>query len=81
MVLRQAGVELATLAKIVIDRLFSKTDAIPVAVSGGVLVSCEMIRQVFYKRVLADYLKVLLNPTLIDPANGALALARRGSRS
>jgi len=79
-VLTQAGVELAALAKIVIERIFGKGGTLSVAVSGGVFSNCEMIRQVFYETVLAEYPNVLPSQTFVDPANGALALARRGVR-
>jgi glucosamine kinase len=75
-VLTQAGVELASLAKIVIGRLFGNAGAVPVAVSGGVFCNCEVIRQVFYDRLRAACPQVLPNATLVDPAMGALDLAR-----
>jgi glucosamine kinase len=78
-VLTQAGVELATLAKIVIVRLFGKDGAVPVAVSGGVFCNSALVRQVFDKRVRAAYPHASLNTTVIDPVNGALALARKNA--
>jgi len=80
-VLTQAGVELATLAKIVIRRLFADAGTIPVAVSGGVFCNCEVIRQVFYDRLRAVHPRVVAHAALVDPAMGALELARRGTRS
>ncbi len=80
-VLTEAGVELATLAKIVIGRLFADAGAIPVAVSGGVFCNCEVIRQVFYDRLRAVHPRVVPHVTLVDPAMGALELARKGTRS
>jgi len=79
-VLNQAGVELATLAKIVIGRIFSNADAVPVAVSGGVFCNCETVRQVFYDRLRGEYPQVIPNVTLVDPAMGALDLARKRGR-
>jgi glucosamine kinase len=79
-VLTQAGVELATLAKIVISRLFGDAQAIPMATSGGVLCNCELVRQVFYNRLRAEYFQVLPNTALVDPAKGALELARKSAR-
>jgi glucosamine kinase len=46
-VLTRAGVELAGLAKIVIDRLFRNAETVSVAVSGGVFCNCKLVRQVF----------------------------------
>jgi len=80
-VLTQAGVELAALAKIVIGRLFANAGTVPVAVSGGVFCNCEVVREVFYDRLRAEYPQVLPSAHLIDPVNGALELARKGTRS
>jgi len=77
-VLQQAGVELATLAKIVIGRIFADAAAVPVAVSGGVFSNCEVIRQVFYDRLRAECSRASPSVGLVDPAIGALNLARNG---
>jgi glucosamine kinase len=79
-VLAQAGAELATLGKIVIGRLFGRTEAVAVAVSGGVFSNCALVRQVFYDRLCAENSRVLPNSILVDPAKGALELARKGTR-
>jgi len=79
-VLIQAGVELATLAKIVIGRLFRNAETVQVGVSGGVFRNCEVICQVFYDRLRAEYPEVLPNATLVNPAMGALDLARKRAR-
>ena len=80
-ILTQAGVELATLGKIVIGRIFDNAGPVPVAVSGGVFCNCELVREVFYDRVRAWYPQVLPNATLVDPARGALELARKSGFS
>jgi len=77
-VLTQAGTELATLAGIVISRLFGNAVAVPVAVSGGVFCNASLVRQVFYDRLRVEYPQVLLSASLVDPARGALQLARKG---
>jgi glucosamine kinase len=79
-VLTQAGVELARLAAIVIGRLFANAGSVPVAVSGGVLCNCELVRQVFYDRLRAECPQVLPHAIVVDPARGALDLARKGTR-
>jgi glucosamine kinase len=78
-ILAQAGVELATLAKIVVDRLFVDADPVPVAMSGGVFRNSALIRQVFYNRLRLDCSNALVNVNLIDPVGGALELARRAA--
>ncbi len=79
-VLTHAAIELAILAKIVIGRIFVKADAAPVAVSGGVFCNCELVRQVFYEILRAKCPQVLPGVNVVDPAMGALELARRGTR-
>jgi glucosamine kinase len=79
-VLAQAGAQLATLGKIAIGRLFGRAEAVPVAVSGGVFSNCALVRQVFYDRLCAENPRVLPNAILVDPAKGALELARKGTR-
>lgn len=76
-VLTQAGIQLSTLGKIVIDRLFASGEIVPVAVSGGVFCNCELVRQVFYDTLRADCAQVLPSTDVIDPAKGALELARK----
>jgi N-acetylglucosamine kinase-like BadF-type ATPase len=78
-VLTQAGRELATLAEIVIARLFGKRRAVPVAVSGGVFGNSAVVRQVFGRRIRAAYPRASLNTTVINPVKGALALARKNA--
>ncbi|MGA9966025.1 MAG: BadF/BadG/BcrA/BcrD ATPase family protein [Terriglobales bacterium] len=78
-VLTHAGRELATLAGIVIARLFGKRRAVPVAVSGGVFGNSVVVRQVFGRCIRATYPRASLNATPIDPVKGALALARKNA--
>ena len=78
-ILARAGVELATLARIVISRLFADGDHAPVAMSGGVFRNSAMIRQVFYNRLRLEYPKAVVNVDVIDPVKGALELARRAA--
>lgn len=78
-ILARAGVELATLAGIVISRLFADADSAPVAMSGGVFRNSAMIRQVFYNRLRLECPKAVVNADLVDPVQGALSLARRAA--
>lgn len=79
-VLTQAGAELATLAKIVIRRLFPQVEAVPVAMSGGVFGNCALVRQVFYNSLRSEYPQVPVTASVVDPAAGALELARESGR-
>jgi glucosamine kinase len=80
-ILTQAGVELATLAKIVIARLFGDGDAVPVAVSGGVFCNSALVRQVLDQSIRSAYLQASLHTQVIDPVKGALALARKAAKN
>jgi glucosamine kinase len=74
-VLTQAGVELTTLAEIAIGRIF-RNETISVATAGGVFCNCPLVRQAFYDRLRANYPKLLTTTNVVDPARGALHLAR-----
>jgi N-acetylglucosamine kinase-like BadF-type ATPase len=76
-VLRRAGQELAALACSLARRLFAATDTVPVAMSGGVFREAERVRQVFYNGVTAEFPQAQVNPDVVDPLAGALALARK----
>jgi glucosamine kinase len=79
-VLTQAGSELAALAGIVIDRIFGTDESVPVAVAGGVFSNCDVVREVFYHTLRAECPQLSPTVNLVDPAMGALDLARRGAR-
>jgi glucosamine kinase len=79
-ILTQAGTELARLAKIVIRRLFSEADKVPVAMTGGVFSNCAPVRQVFYNGLHSEFPNCSVNPDVIEPVRGALELARKGTR-
>ena len=76
-ILDEAGSELANLAGIVIARLFAVDDATPVAMSGGVFGNSVVVRQAFYNSLRAKHPRVAIDETIVDPVQGALALARK----
>jgi len=78
-ILAQAGAELATLAKIVIARIFEDTKNVPVAMSGGVFGNSELVRRVFYNSLRLKYPDVVVNTNIVEPVKGALELARKGA--
>jgi glucosamine kinase len=80
-VLAQAGAELSTLAKAVIARLFRENQAVRVAMSGGVFRNAAQVRRVFYNNLRLTYPKVVVSEDVVDPVDGALALARKGARA
>ena len=76
-VLMQAGAELAGLAKIVIGRIFEEAPTVPVAMAGGVFRNSALVRNVFHNSLRSEYPQAAVAPTIVDPAQGALELARR----
>jgi len=78
-VLRDAGRELARLTEVVISRLFGRDEAVPVAVTGGVFRHAELVRQVFYNDLRKVDPRAQLKGDVVDPVEGALRMARRGS--
>jgi glucosamine kinase len=76
-VLTQAGSHLATLAGTCLRRLFPSSEAVPVAMSGGVFASSALVRQVFYNTLGSTHPKATLNPNVVEPVRGALELARQ----
>ena len=75
-ILRQAGEELAHLAETVLHRLFSETDGVTVAASGGVFHHASIVFESFQARLAAAYRAATVTLTSADPAMGALMLAR-----
>lgn len=80
-VLTHAGRELASLAAVVICRLFPpEHDAsVPVAMTGGVFRHAPLVRQVFYNELRAFQARAEVAPQVVDPVEGALRMARRAA--
>jgi glucosamine kinase len=78
-VLHRAGCELAGLAANVIRRLFGATASVPVALVGGVFRQSALVREVFYNHVTSEFPQARVNPAVIEPARGALELARKAA--
>jgi N-acetylglucosamine kinase-like BadF-type ATPase len=78
-VLSHAGRELAALAGNVLRRLFAGVGSVPVAVVGGVFRQSAVVREVFYNRVTSEFPHATVNPTVVEPALGALELARKAA--
>jgi N-acetylglucosamine kinase-like BadF-type ATPase len=74
-VLEEAGAELANLARIVERRL--ERDDLPIAMCGGIFHNCELVRRVFAERVREACPKAELRDGIVDPVQGALAMARK----
>jgi hypothetical protein len=80
-VLTNAGRELARVAAVVIRRLFEQTGTttVPVAMTGGVFRHAPVVREVFYNELRTMDPRVAVNPQVVEPVEGALRMARRGS--
>jgi glucosamine kinase len=78
-VLEAAGKELAFLMKTVLQRLTTDASAppLPVATTGSVFRQSQIVRQVFYNEVQANFPGVTVRQEPVDPVEGALARARR----
>jgi N-acetylglucosamine kinase-like BadF-type ATPase len=78
-ILARAGKELAQVGAVVVNRLFPKDDPtpVPVAVTGGVFRHAAQVREVFYNELRQLDPRVEINPTVVDPVEGALIMARR----
>jgi hypothetical protein len=82
-VLTQAGKELAQIAGVVTQRLFSSegVKSVPVAMIGGVFRHSSRVREVFYNELRAHDPRVEINPAVVEPVEGALRIARRAGSS
>ena len=76
-VLMRAGTELAQLAKIVVRRLWPEQQGLAVAATGGVFQHSQLVRQVFANSLRSEYPGATVQPGIVDPAQGALFLARK----
>ncbi len=80
-VLTHAGRELAAVAAVVIRRLFAEGHAasVPVAMIGGVFRYAPLVQQIFYNELRTLDPRVEVNPNVVEPVEGALRMARRGT--
>jgi glucosamine kinase len=79
-VLRSAGRELARIAAVVSERLFSDAaEVVPVAMTGGVFRHAEIVRQVFYNELRKLKPRAEIKAEVVDPVEGALRMARRAA--
>jgi glucosamine kinase len=77
-VLSRAGEELARLAALVIRHLFPKEESVALAMSGGVFRRAGSVRQTFREHVVKICPTAVIHTNVVDAAEGALALARKG---
>jgi N-acetylglucosamine kinase-like BadF-type ATPase len=76
-VLQRAGAELAATAQIVIGRLFSESEAVSVATHGGVFAASVSVKNAFRAELKRLRPEARCVDAGIDPALGALEIARR----
>lgn len=77
-VLASAGLELAKLAAVVIDRLSAAdTRIVPVAMTGGVFRHAPLVRETFYNELRKLEPRTEIRSQLVEPVDGALQIARR----
>jgi glucosamine kinase len=80
-VLTRAGVELAQLARIVMQKLWPVRDEgrVRVRMAGGVFRHSALVRRIFFGALLAQRPDAAVNFVIVDPVIGALAMARRAA--
>ena len=78
-VLTAAGRELADLAAVIIERLFSSADTVPVAITGGVFRHSEVVRDIFYNELRRISPRAQINLQVVEPVEGALRMARKAA--
>jgi N-acetylglucosamine kinase-like BadF-type ATPase len=77
-ILTQAGMELARLAETVLRRLWpGRQEQVRIGISGGVFRHSGLVRRAFHNRLRAAQPHVAVSFKVVEPAQGALALARR----
>jgi N-acetylglucosamine kinase-like BadF-type ATPase len=79
--LTRAGTELAALVAMVLTRIAPRPPYVPVATTGSVFRQSAEVRRVFYNQLKGSYPGIELRDEFVDPAMGALALARAAGRA
>jgi glucosamine kinase len=79
--LADAGSQLAGLTAKVISRLMPKSPHAPVAMTGSVFRQSTEVRKVFYNCLHARFPGLEVRNELVEPVEGALALARRAGKA
>jgi hypothetical protein len=63
--------------RIVIARLFTRDESVPLAVSGGVFRESPLVKDVFYNEVGARSPRVSMKDGVVEAVDGALGMARQ----
>jgi glucosamine kinase len=79
--LADAGSQLAGLTAKVVSRLLPNPPHAPVAMTGSVFRQSTEVRQVFYNCLHARFPGLEVRSALVEPVDGALALARRAGKA
>ena len=77
--LETAAAHLVRLTAMVIRRLVPRPPHAPIATSGSVFRQSALVREVFYNTLQGTFSGLELRRELVEPVDGALALARRGA--
>ena len=79
--LTEAATRLTDLVAMVLHRLWPSPPHAPVAMTGSVFRQSVEVRQVFYNQLHRRFRGIKVHRELVEPVEGALALARRGGRT
>jgi N-acetylglucosamine kinase-like BadF-type ATPase len=72
-----AADELSELALLVLRKLFSNEERVQVGISGGVFAHSALVRHAFCNHLGRKFPVAAVNPSIVEPALGALELARQ----
>ena len=79
--LADAGSQLAGLTATVVCRLMPTPPHAPIAMTGSVFRQSTEVRQIFYNCLHAQFPALEVRSELVEPVDGALALARRAGKA
>ncbi len=75
-VLRRGGSQLGAIVLLVIRQLWAEGDPVTIATAGGAITNSERLRSMVENRILAEWSTANFRHDPIDPAQGALYIAR-----
>ena len=79
--LADAAAQLAGLTAKVVSRLWTSSPHAPIAMTGSVFRQSSEVRQVFYNCLHARFPGLEVRSELVEPVDGALALARKAAKN
>src|SRR6185312_670732 len=75
-VIRRGGSQLGSIVLLVMRQLWGDNDPVTIATAGGAITNSERLRSMVENRILAEWSSAIFRHDPIDPAQGALYIAR-----